>query len=103
LLAGFTGKWLVFSAAIAQGDWVAWAGVIVFLLSTLIGLGGYLPVLFRQYQPGEREGDPPGEKPQVTRWMAVPIGLLTVMVILLGVLPDPWIGMIGKMLEWLAL
>jgi hypothetical protein len=35
--------------------------------------------------------------------MAVPIGLLTVMVILLGVLPDPWIGMIGKMLEWLAL
>lgn len=103
LLAGFTGKWLVFSAAIAQGDWVAWAGVIVFLLSTLIGLGGYLPVLFRQYQPGERESDLTAKKPRITGWMAVPIGLLTVMVVLLGVFPDPWIGMIGKMLEWLAL
>jgi proton-translocating NADH-quinone oxidoreductase chain N len=103
LLAGFTGKWLVFSAAIAQGDWVAWVGVIVFLVSTLIGLGGYLPVLFRQYQPNEKASAQVESKPRITGWMAVPVGLLTMMVILLGVFPDPWIGMIGKMLEWLAL
>ena len=102
LLAGFTGKWLVFSAAIAQGDWVAWVGVIVFLLSTLIGLGGYLPVLARQYQPGEGESVQAEKKP-VTGWMAFPVVFLTLAVVLLGIYPDPWLGMIGKLLEWLAL
>ncbi|HCU57012.1 MAG TPA: hypothetical protein DF984_02085 [Anaerolineaceae bacterium] len=106
LLAGFTGKWLVFSAAIAVNDWIAWGGLVVFLLSTLIGLGGFLPVLVRQYQGEKSEEDPvkvKPDKPRVSGWMAVPIGMLTVMVILLGVYPDPWVGMIESMLEWLAL
>ncbi len=43
LLAGFTGKWLVFSAALAQGGWITWLGLAVFLLSTLIGMGAIYP------------------------------------------------------------
>ena len=106
LLAGFTGKWLVFSAAIAADDWIAWGGLVVFLLSTLIGLGGYLPVLVRQYQAGRSDKDQLKakiEKPRLSGWMAVPIVLLTGMVILLGIYPDPWVGMIENMLEWLTL
>lgn len=106
LLAGFTGKWLVFSAAIAADDWIAWGGLVVFLLSTLIGLGGYLPLLVRQYQVGQNDKDQIKEKnnkPCLSGWMAVPIGLLTSMVILLGIYPDPWVGMIENMLEWLSL
>lgn len=106
LLAGFTGKWLVFSAAIAADDWIAWGGLVVFLLSTLIGLGGYLPVLVRQYQAGKSEEDQlkmTPDKPRVSGWMAIPVGMLTAMVILLGVYPGPWVGMVEKMLEWLVL
>lgn len=106
LLAGFTGKWLVFSAAIATSDWIVWVGLIIFLLSSLIGLGGYLPVLVRQFQPGELMADTAEDgrsKKRIAGWMAIPLTVLSVMVVLLGVYPDPWIGMVERLMEWLAL
>ena len=104
LLAGFTGKWLTFSAAIAVNDLLAWVGLAIFLISTVIGLAGYLPVLVRQYQPAPNPTPgPTPEKVHISSWMTLPIGVLTVMVILLGLYPNPWMTLIGTLMEWLAL
>ena len=104
LLAGFTGKWLTFSAAIAVNDLLAWVGLAIFLISTVIGLAGYLPVLVRQYQPAPNPTPgPTPEKVHTSSWMTLPIGVLTVMGIFLGLYPNPWMNLIGTLMEWLAL
>ncbi|MBG0770257.1 MAG: hypothetical protein H0S82_01035 [Anaerolineaceae bacterium] len=107
LLAGFTGKWLVFSATIAVNDPFAWFGLAIFLISTVIGLAGYLPVLAYQYRTAENPASIPAVgdagRVHVSNWMAIPVGALTLMVILLGVYPGPWMGIIESLIKWLAI
>lgn len=106
LLAGFTGKWLAFSAAVAADDIFALFCLFVFMASTLIGLAGYLPVLVRQYLP--REGRPVSlpvtDKPvNVSRWMTVPIVILSVLIVILGIFPGPWIDWVEWVVKWMVL
>jgi multicomponent Na+:H+ antiporter subunit D len=106
LLAGFTGKWLAFSAAVTAGDPVALICLVVFMLSTLIGLAGYLPVLVRQYLPREgKRGNLPaaGKVKPLSLLMTVPVVVLSVLILVLGVYPGPWIQWIGQVVEWMAL
>jgi proton-translocating NADH-quinone oxidoreductase chain N len=100
LLAGFTGKWLVFSAALSAGGWAAWVGLAIFLLSTLIGLAGYLPMLIRQFYPAESLRDLTA-KPS---WrMRLPVLFLGLLVVLLGLWPTPWLAIIDRIMLWIRL
>jgi proton-translocating NADH-quinone oxidoreductase chain N len=98
LLAGFTGKWLVFSAALSAGGWITWLGLAVFLLSTLIGLAGYLPMLIRQFYPAEHL---PYLDAKPSWRMRLPLVVLGLLVILLGLWPTPWLAVIDRIMTWI--
>jgi F420H2 dehydrogenase subunit N len=105
LLAGFTGKWLIFTAALTAGDAFAIAGLVVFLVCTVIGSIGYLPMLVKQYQKS-RASLKSLEKNQLTvsstLWIGVPVVILTLIVIVTGLFPTPWINLIENVVSLMA-
>ena len=104
LLAGFMGKWLVFTATISTGDPFAIFGVVIFLISTIIGLGGYLPMIVKQFQNSGNEYNFSGlstELPKVSIWMSIPVGILSVLVIVIGLFPSPLLNIINNVINWI--
>ena len=106
LLAGFTGKWLIFTAALATGDIFAIITLVIFLISTLIGLGGYLPTLVRQYLPltesqlAAKILNNPVKSPG---WMLAPVILLALLVVGIGTYPAPWINLVEQVMKWMLI
>ena len=104
LLAGFTGKWLVFSAAISAGDPFAIWGVILFLISSLIGLGGYLPMLVKQFLKSDARDaliNTQQEPMPPLLWMKIPVSILSVLVVIIGVYPAPWLNIVNWIIDWM--
>ncbi len=97
-LAGFAGKWLILVEVFRIGDWLVYVGAAVFLLNTLVSLGYYVPIIAALYAPGVEELT--AEPIQVSRWMAIPVVGLTVMVLVIGTVPGPWLrlteGVLGQ-------
>ncbi len=106
LLAGFVGKWMIFSAALSSGDIFSMITLFVFVLSSVIGLGGYLPMIVMIYQPLDEveENFDEFEKPlRISKWMSVPVTILSLLVIAMGVYPTPWLSWISQVIGWLEL
>lgn len=106
LLAGFIGKWMVFSAALTAGDIFSTISLIFFVLSSVIGLGGYLPMIVKIYQQsdGTEKKFDGFEKPLViSKWMSIPVAILTLLVIVMGVFPTPWLRWVSQIIAWMAL
>ncbi len=107
LLAGFTGKWLIFSVALVTGDRFAILCLVVFMISTLISLGGYLPTLVKQYQdPSPEVKELLTRSPRafrVSHWMLVPVDVLSLLVIVMGVYPTPWINLAENIIRWMLI
>jgi len=93
LLAGFTGKWLTFTAALATGDVFAIVCLMIFLFSTVVGLGGYLPTIVKIFlaSPSSEVEVHKTNKIIVSNWMLIPVSLLTILVVMIGIYPTPWI------------
>jgi proton-translocating NADH-quinone oxidoreductase chain N len=105
LLAGFNGKWLVFSAVLTLSDPLAFVGLAVFLLSSVIGLGGYLPMIAIQFQSSSADRSDSIStytRDSISAWMAFPVVGLTAMVILLGFFPSPWLRLIDRIMKWVS-
>ena len=105
LLAGFTGKWMVFSAALAAKDLFALICLVVFLISSVIGLGGYLPMLVNQYQKGKRSHPEKmifQTQTPISAWMSLPLLILSLLVITLGVFPGPLLSLLGRFSLWMG-
>jgi len=102
LLAGFTGKWLIFSAALRTGDLFAGLCLVVFLASTVIGLAGYLPLLVKQYIPGGGPVKASSSPERVSVWMLGPVLLLALLILGIGLFPTPWIHLIDYVVKWMA-
>jgi formate hydrogenlyase subunit 3/multisubunit Na+/H+ antiporter MnhD subunit len=105
LLAGFNGKWLIFSAALMTADAFALSCLLVFMLSSVISLGGYLPMIIKQYQDNpqptlEFEGL---SQPDISKWMLFPVGFLSLLVILIGIFPSPWINLVNQVMQWMLM
>jgi len=106
ILAGFNGKWLVFSAVLEISDPTALLGLALFLLSSVISLGGYLPMLAVQFQPSNGDRSDNTDVPvrdRISIWMALPIAGLVALVVLLGVIPSPWLRVIDWIMNWVSL
>ncbi len=102
LLAGFNGKWLVFSAVLKLSEPLALTGLALFLVSSVISLGGYLPILARQFQSSSTDrfvALPDLGKEKISFWMALPVILLAALVVLLGVFPAPGLSLIDWILN----
>jgi multicomponent Na+:H+ antiporter subunit D len=105
LLAGFNGKWLVFSAVLKLNKPLAFVGLAVFLLSSVIGLGGYLPILANPFQAPEEARSAIEAAPQegkISRWMALPVIMLAALLVLLGVFPAPGLSLIDWIMNWVS-
>ena len=106
LLAGFTGKWLVFSAALVTGDAFAVICLIIFMISSVISLGGYLPMIVKQYQQSPEAETMFANKSQpvlVSKWMLLPAGLLSLLVIVIGIYPSPWVNLVDEVMRWMLI
>jgi NADH-quinone oxidoreductase subunit N len=88
-LAGFIGKWYVFSAAIKAGyTWLAIVGVLTSVVSTFF----YLRVVVMMYMtPSDR----PAEFPAVPKIAGFALVISAVLVVYLGILPT-------RVLNWAA-
>jgi F420H2 dehydrogenase subunit N len=105
LLAGFTGKWLIFSAALRAGDLFAGVCLAVFILSTVISLAGYLPMLIKQYLPERdafRLADRTDAKLEASAWMLSPVMLLALLLLGIGLFPGPWIDLVSYVIRWMT-
>ena len=92
-LAGFTGKWFILTQVWRAGDSWVYAGIVVFLLNTLLSLGYYLPILAMLFSPLPTENTPPPVK--ISGWMIVSLVALAILVIGTGIFPGPlwqWAG-----------
>lgn len=104
-LAGFFGKWLVFSSAIDTGDALSILGLTIFLLSTIIGLGGYLPMIVRQFQVQKNSANSTKTQTRspASLWMTIPMWLLSVLFLVIGFSPAPWLEIIQGIIERMGL
>lgn len=106
LLAGFTGKWLIFSAALVTGDVFSVICLVIFMLSSLIGLGGYLPMIVKQYYQipdQEVQFDLKDQPVLISNWMLLPVGFLSLMVVVIGVYPTPWVNLVDQVMRWMVI
>jgi proton-translocating NADH-quinone oxidoreductase chain N len=92
-LAGFAGKWYTLAEILAVRDWIANAGVAIFLLNSVLALGYYLPLLAQLYAPLRDTDDQ--HRIRISRWMLAPLAALTLIVVWMGLFPGLW-------LEWAA-
>ena len=106
LLAGFTGKWILFSAALTSADIISTVCLIIFLISSIISLGGYLPMIVRIYQltpESEKRFREVEESVTISKWMLIPVIILSFVVVMLGVFPAPWINLVNRVMAWMAI
>jgi formate hydrogenlyase subunit 3/multisubunit Na+/H+ antiporter MnhD subunit len=106
LLAGFTGKWLIFSAALMTGDVFAIICLIIFMVSSVISLGGYLPMIVKQYQPNsdaKAQFEDNGQPIMISKWMLIPVGFLSLLVIVIGIYPSPWVNLVDQVMRWMLI
>ncbi len=105
LLAGFTGKWLIFSAALRTGDLFAGVCLAIFLISTVVSLAGYLPMLIKQYLP-ERDAFRLAVRTdanvEASAWMLTPVMLLALLLVSIGLYPSPWINLVTYVMRWMS-
>jgi NADH:ubiquinone oxidoreductase subunit 2 (subunit N) len=97
-LAGFASKWFVLTGGLRSADAVGYVGMAVFLVNSLLSLGYYLPLIGTLFAPGNPEvledlEDSP--RMRVSLWIALPLAVLSGLVLGMGLNPEPW-------LDWTA-
>jgi NADH-quinone oxidoreductase subunit N len=91
LTSGFTGKWAVFTSAMAAG---AWPLVVIAVLASAVSLAFYLRVIVVMFF-----NEPVGEGPTVTLPSAMTslvIGVGVAATLVLGVVPGPLLDLLGR-------
>ena len=95
-LAGFTSKWFILMGSLRALDTLSYVGLGIFLLNSLFALGYYLPLIGTLFVRQTSEDVESSEVViEVSPWMAVSIAALGVLVLVIGLYPEPW-------LEWMA-
>jgi formate hydrogenlyase subunit 3/multisubunit Na+/H+ antiporter MnhD subunit len=92
-LAGFVSKWFILTEGLRAADGLAYVGLGIFLLNSLLALGYYLPLIVRLFTPlpdGALEGT--AERVKLSPWMALPLLGLGALIIAMGLNPGPWLA-----------
>lgn len=81
---GFIGKWMILNALVISGQWLL---PVVLVLASAVSAGYYLPVIMAMYmKPAPEAGPAAGLLP---RGSAVVVAAISVVIVLLGVWPNP--------------
>ncbi len=89
-LAGFTSKWFILGETVQPESPLAYVGLGLFLLNTLLALAYYLPLIGRLFTLPDRPIPATAERIRVSTWMAAPLIALAALVIAMGVAPGSW-------------
>lgn len=89
-LAGFISKWFILGQVLQPGEPLAYVGLAIFLLNTLLALGYYLPLVARLFVLPEGTTGQAGKSIVVSTWMAAPLIAAAALVIAIGIYPGPW-------------
>jgi proton-translocating NADH-quinone oxidoreductase chain N len=93
-LAGFAGKWFVLTGALRSADAIGYIGLTVFLVNSLLSLGYYLPLIGTLFARKTPEGPKTLEaSTRVSPWMTLPVVVLGMLVLAIGLHPQPWLDL----------
>jgi proton-translocating NADH-quinone oxidoreductase chain N len=91
-LAGFASKWFVLTGALRSADAVGYIGLTVFLVNSLLSLGYYLPLIGTLFARVTPEGSKTLEPSiRVSPLMTLPLVVLGMLVLAIGLHPQPWL------------
>lgn len=96
-MVGFVSKWNIGTAAAAQGSGLGFAGIAVLLLSAFLTAIYIFGFIVRAFSPIGENPNPALMKAKDPTWkMLVPVGILSVAVILLGIFAKPLLEFFDK-------
>ena len=95
-LCGFTGKWLLGTAAMGTGLWLGWVAAGALIVSALLTALYMMSILFAAYAPGFRKNMPENHDPN---WlMKGPLVALAVLCVTVSVMAQPLLALVTKLL-----
>jgi proton-translocating NADH-quinone oxidoreductase chain N len=89
-LAGFISKWFILGQVLEPGEPLAYVGLGIFLLNTILALGYYLPVVARLFMVPDTDTGGRTMPLGVSAWMGIPLVAAAALVIAIGLYPGPW-------------
>ena len=100
---GFISKWYLAEGALESGiPGFRWAGPVILLISALLTAGYLLPLTIQGFFPGEDYDYESFKKKEPSRYMTIPVLILTVLSVLIGLFPEYLVNylsqIIGKIL-----
>ncbi|MCJ7551323.1 MAG: hypothetical protein MUQ30_16745, partial [Anaerolineae bacterium] len=95
-LAGFAGKWFILAQILQTRDWITYTGLAVFLANTVLSLAYYLPLIATLFSSPDPADDTTGIR--ISRWMAIPVVVLGLLVLAIGLWPGPWMHWAGNLI-----
>lgn len=99
-LTGFAGKWFILSMALRSHHPLALIGVLVFLLTSLIALGYYLPLIVHLFSSELDSKTKNAPKVHISAWMAFPLIALSGVILAASIYPEPWINWLSPAILW---
>jgi len=96
---------MIFATAITAGDIFAISCLVIFMLSSIISLGGYLPLIVKVFDTSSESSKAllfSSSNRRISNWLMIPVALLSILVVLMGVYPTPWINWIDQVINWMA-
>jgi len=89
-LAGFISKWFILGQVLQSGEPLAFIGLAIFLLNTILALGYYLPFIARLFVTPDPDPGQAVERVAISIWMALPLIAAASLVLAMGLSPGPW-------------
>ncbi|MCI8513884.1 MAG: proton-conducting membrane transporter [Lachnospiraceae bacterium] len=94
-LCGFISKWYLAMGSLESGiSVIAWLGPVILLVSALLTAGYLFSITIAGFFPGADADYTALEKKEPSRFMTVPLVILTAAAVLLGVFPKPLLDFI---------
>lgn len=98
--SGFISKWYLATGSLQSGLGVfAWLGPVVLLVSALLTAGYLLPISISGFLPGADYDYKSLKKNEPAKIMVIPILILAAIAVLLGVFPNPLVGIITEIVS----
>lgn len=86
---GFVSKWYLAQGALASDISVfSWLGPVVLLVSALLTAGYLLPLTIQGFLPGADYDYEHLKKNEPTKWMTIPVLVLTILSVVVGIYPN---------------
>jgi multicomponent Na+:H+ antiporter subunit D len=94
-VAGFVSKWYLLNGALGIHNLVI---VVILMVSTILNAGYFVPITFKAFFQGKKVGWGKGDIKEAPATMVVPIVIASLISVALGLFPQFFVGLIGRLL-----